>query len=64
MLDNESNEVLVAENADAAMLVSKLKIENVKDTLYKTDKGTVVCLEQKVRVKELKIESEETNALS
>ena len=64
LLDNESNEVLVAENADAAMLVSKLKIKNVKDTLYKTDKGTVVCLEQKVRVKELKIESEETNALS
>jgi len=64
LMDDASNEVVVADNADAAMLVSKLKIKNVKDTLYKTDKGTVVCLEQKIRVRELNPESEEKNALS
>lgn len=64
LLDNASNEVMVADNADATMLVSKLKIKNVKDTLYKTNNGTAVCLEQKIRVRELNPESEETDALS
>lgn len=64
LLDDASNEVVVADNADAYMLVSKLKIKNVKDTLYKTGKDVIVCLEQKIRVKELNPESEETNALS
>ncbi len=64
LLDDASNEVMVADNAEATMLVSKLKIKNVKDTLYKTKKGTVVCLEQKIRVRELNPESEGIDALS
>ena len=64
LLDDASNEVMVADNADATMLVSKLKIKNVKDTLYKTKKGTAVCLEQKIRVRELNLESEEKDARS
>lgn len=64
LLDNDERGVFVADNSDSDILIGKLKIRNVKDTIYKTENNSIVCLEQKIRVKNLEYEGREKYAVS